>query len=326
VLAALGRRRTLPARSRRSLLTVLVLVAAGAAAWPAMSTLEIRGAGFEIRDAPFSPQPSALSMPKPISATDATPGASAADAPGARSTIRQEQGQVSVAPVSRSDPGTAAPKASPDPQAPVSRPGPRAPVSRPGPGAAPDPFQRALYHQRAGDFEQALVHYREVLRRDEMHVEAHNNLGSLYLGRNMFDEAAREFQRVIAIEPRYARAHVNLSATFYKLGRFDAAAARAREALQIDPRDPDAYVNLAVAQKASGQSSDAQGSLRRALELNPRHAIAHYNLARQYDDSSEMARAFEHYTQFLQYAGPEQESYAIDVRARLQSLQARTPR
>jgi tetratricopeptide (TPR) repeat protein len=116
---------------------------------------------------------------------------------------------------------------------------------------------------------------------------------------------------------------VNLSATLYKLNRFDAAAAHAREALALDPRNGDALVNLALAQKALGQQGEAQGSLRRALELNPRSAAAHYNLARQYEDAGEAARALEHYRQFLQYAGPEQSDYALDVRQRMQGLQAR---
>jgi tetratricopeptide (TPR) repeat protein len=194
------------------------------------------------------------------------------------------------------------------------------------PSAEPDNFRLALYHQRAGDFEQALIHYKAALQRDEMNVEAHNNLGGLYLSRNLVDEAVREFQRVVAIEPAYAPAHINLSAAFYKLGRFDAAAAQAREALRIDPRSGDGFVNLALAQKAAGQPSDAQASLRRALELDPRHSTAHYNLARQFEEAEETVRALEHYRLFLQYAGPEQEPYAADVRARMQALQARGAR
>jgi tetratricopeptide (TPR) repeat protein len=159
-----------------------------------------------------------------------------------------------------------------------------------------------------------------------MNVEAHNNLGGLYLGRNLLEEAAREFQRVLAIDPAYTPAYINLSATLYKLGRFDAAAAQAREAVRLDPRNGDGYVNLALAQKASAQHSESQGSLRRALEINPRHPLAHYNLARQYEDAGDFLRAVEHYKQFLQYAGPEQETHAVDVRARMVTLQARATR
>lgn len=186
-----------------------------------------------------------------------------------------------------------------------------------------DDFHRALYYHRSGDFEQALVHYKAALQRDELNLQAHNNLGYLYLGKGLLDEAAREFQRVIAIEPGYATAHVNLAATLIRLGRFEAAAAEARQALAIDPRSGDAFVNLALAQNASGQGGDAQGNLRRALELDARNPAAHYNLARQYEAAGEAGRALDHYRQFLQYAGPDQEAYAQDVRARVQALQTR---
>jgi len=189
-----------------------------------------------------------------------------------------------------------------------------------------DPFQLALYHQRAGDFEQALLNYKLALQRNELNVEAHNNLGGLYLGRNLLAEAVREFERALAIDPAYVPARVNLSATFYKQGRFDAAAAQSREVLRVDPRNVDGFVNLALAQKGVGQVADSQISLRRALELDPHHPLAHYNLARQYEDGGETVRALEHYRQFLQYAGPEQEPYAADVRARLQSAQPRAPK
>ncbi len=201
---------------------------------------------------------------------------------------------------------------------------PRPAISEPRAAApAPDEFQLGLYYHRSGDFEQALMHYRAALQRDEMNVEAHNNLGHLYLGKGLFDEAAREFQRVIAIDPKYITAHVNLSAAYLSLGQFDAAAAEARAALRIDGRNPDAMVNLSLAQNAAGQAGDAQGSLRRALEIDPHNAAAHYNLARQFEAAGEVSGAIDHYRQFIQYAGTEQTAFAADVRTRLAALAAR---
>jgi len=189
--------------------------------------------------------------------------------------------------------------------------------------AAPDQFQLALYYQRSGDFEQALMHYRAALQRDEMNVEARNNLGNLYLGKGLFEEAAREFQRVIAIDPKYLNAHVNLSAAYTRLGRPDAAAAEARAALQIDGRSSDAMVNLSLAQHDAGLIGDAQRSLRRALEIDPRNAAAHYNMARQFEAAGELPSAIAHYNQFIQYATAEQAGFAADVRARVAALTAR---
>lgn len=334
VLAALGYAAAKRRRGRSLVVTGAALVIAGAtgwALWGLPSRIEARvakgderAARDEERRTP-SEEPRARSVPqvavtagnvttrmpaamRPVPAPDAAisstrsaplPGQPPVPAPS------EPEDMSSAAPVARRN-APLAPRASPL-------------VSRPG----RDDFQLALYYQRAGDFEQALLHYRAALRADEMNVEAHNNLGSLYLGRNLLDEAAREFQRVLAIDPTYVPAHVNLSAIHYTQGRFDAAAAQARGALRIDPRSVDGLVNLALAQKAGGQPGDARASLQRALELNPRHPAAHYNLARHYEETGEAVRAVEHFRLFLQYAGPEHEAHATDVRARLLTGQGR---
>jgi Tfp pilus assembly protein PilF len=82
-------------------------------------------------------------------------------------------------------------------------------------------------------------------------------------------------------------------------------------------------VNLSLAQHAAGQAGDAQGSLRRALEIDPRNAAAHYNMALQFEAAGEASAAIDHYNKFIQYASPEQITYAADVRARLAVLAAR---
>jgi len=318
VLTALGYRHAKPGAGRRLLVAGALLGIAGAAGWAlwkAEPKTQVRPAA-ENR-VPIVGGLAGGMVPSRLPARPALPAAS----------IPAPKPQLATAPVltqaapQAQPPAVPRPAPKPLPSRPARRPSTVDP--RPSSALVRDEFQLALYYQRAGDFEQALLHYKAAIQRDEMNVEAHNNLGSLYLGRNLLDESAREFQRVLAIDPRYLPAHVNLSATLYKLGRFDAAAAQAREALRIDPRNVDGFVNLALAQKSSGQHAESQDSLRRALELDPRHPGAHYNLARQYEDGGETVRAVEHYRQFLQYSGPEQEAYAVDVRARLRTLQGR---
>jgi Tfp pilus assembly protein PilF len=186
-----------------------------------------------------------------------------------------------------------------------------------------DDFRLALYYQRAGNFELALVHYTAVLQRDELNVDAHNNLGNLYLSKGLFDDAAREFRRVIAVEPVHVTAHVNLSAVLYQLKRYDEAAAEARTAIRLDARNGDAFVNLALSQTASGQPGEARASLTHALEIDRHNAAAHYNLALQYEKAGEVALALDHYRAFLQYAAPEQAGYAADVRSRVRALESK---
>jgi Tfp pilus assembly protein PilF len=210
----------------------------------------------------------------------------------------------------------------PAPASPLPRPPSRERTS----GAAvsgPDDFQLALYYQRSGDFEQSLVHYKAVIGRDELNVEAHNNLGRLYLDKGLTDDAVREFQRVAAIDPRYVQARVNLAAAYFKQGHYDLSSAEARAALALEPRNVDALVNLALAEKAAGQVADARESLLAALRIDQHNAAAHYNLARQYEEVGESALALSHYEAFLKYAGPEQAAFAPDVRGRIAALSAK---
>ena len=200
-------------------------------------------------------------------------------------------------------------------------------VHRPAPPSAPaaarDDFQRALYYQRAGDFERSLTLYRAVLQGDELNVEAHNNLGMLYIDKGLSEDAVAEFHRALSIAPRYLRAHNNLGVTLLELGRSDAARAEFRAVLMIDPRNIDALVNLALAQRAAGEPGGARATLTRALALDPHNAAAHYNLGLQFEDSGDALPAVEHYEAFLQYAGPEYAGRAPDVRARIAALDAR---
>src|SRR4029079_10477816 len=96
-------------------------------------------------------------------------------------------------------------------------------------------LELALYYHRAGDFANALEHYRALLARNELNAQAHNNLGLLYQERNLLQESARELQRAVLIEPRNAAAHNNLGVTLLMEGRGDEAMAEFRSALAVDP-------------------------------------------------------------------------------------------
>ena len=209
---------------------------------------------------------------------------------------------------------------------PVTRTDPVPVVSAPAPqrfrGA--DDFDLALYFHRAGDFENALQHYRALLQRNEMNAQAHNNLGLLYQERGLLPESARELQRAVVIEPRSASAHNNYGVTLLLQGKADEAAAQFGSVLAVDPRNVDAMVNLALAERSQNQLDLAMEMLLEALSVSPRNAPAHYNLAQLYDQTHEAARAIEHYRRFLETAGAEHAGRAAAVRARITEL-SRTP-
>jgi len=312
VLAALGYKSERPRRFNSAVVLVLLfLTAIGIGIWYMLPAKPIAPAALKGQShAEVQPAPD-------ISRRAVTHTAAAAPRTEPRGTPDAHK------PPEPNPPST--PAAAAKPVRALPRPMP-APPSTPGnapPAPVPDEFKLALYYQRTGDFEQALLHYKRVLQRDEMNVNAHNNIGNLYMSKTLYEKAAREFRRVVAIEPRYVTAHVNLAAALYQLKRYDESAAEARAAIRLDGRNADAYVNLALEQAAAAQTADARSSLMRALEIDKQHAAAHYNLALQSEKAGEIALALDHYRAFLQYAGPEQAGYAPDVRSRVQALERR---
>jgi Tfp pilus assembly protein PilF len=206
------------------------------------------------------------------------------------------------------------------PDVPVALPAPPAgSASSRSPAPDADHFHLALYYQRSGDFENALLQYRAVLQRDELNAEAHNNLGLLYRGKGLYDEAAKEFVRAIAINQRYVKAHNNLGVTYLSQRKADAAAAEFQAALSVDPRNVESLVNLSIAQKDAATGDLGRGSLARALEIDPHSAEAHYNLALMADDTGDRALALTHYRAFLQY-GNDHPDLVPQVRARIDIL------
>ena len=207
-----------------------------------------------------------------------------------------------------------------EPRPAVLNPDPTAPsVAAPAPPREND-LELALYYHRAGDFANAMQHYRALIQQNEMNAQAHNNLGLLYQERNLLQESARELQRAVVLEPRNPGTRNNFGVTLLMLGQVDHAAAEFQTALWLEPRNVDALINLSLVQRRTGQLDTAKETLLRVLNVAPRNAAAHYNLAQLYDDSNERARAVEHYRLFLDYAGAEYADRAAAVRARIAAL------
>lgn len=224
--------------------------------------------------------------------------------------------------VGRRPPGDSGPRhpRPPDLEATIAQPDTTATIAKASAPAREDDLELALYYHRAGDFANALQHYRAVLERNELNAQAHNNLGLLYQQRSLLQESARELQRAVVIEPRNPSTRNNYGVTLLMLGQIDHAAAEFQTALWLEPRNVDALVNLSLVQRKSEQLDTAKETLLRVLNVAPRNAAAHYNLGQLYDDTNERARAVEHYRLFLENAGAEHADRAAAVRARIAAL------
>jgi tetratricopeptide (TPR) repeat protein len=198
-----------------------------------------------------------------------------------------------------------------------------APPPHPPETRTDDHFGRAVMYQRLGDFENALVSYRHVLQRDDLNVEAHNNLGVLYRDKGLFDDAVRHFQRAIAINPGYANARNNLGVLYLAQRELDIAAAQFHAALAIDAKNVESMVNLSKVEKESGRHSEARNWLARAMQVDSHHAGAHYTRALLEDEAGNREEALAHYRAFLEYGAASHPELVADVRSRSDALAAR---
>jgi Flp pilus assembly protein TadD len=215
------------------------------------------------------------------------------------------------------------PNKAPD-QTPKPQSSPPTVVLRSAPGAekrAPEPeanqFDLAVRYYNLGDYDAALKQYRAVLAADRFNVEAHNNLGLLYHRRGSPKEAIEQFRQAIAINAEYVKARNNLAVVLMEAGRLAEARAELRAAMTVEPRNPDVIVNLALVENADRHREEAIELLVRAIGYQPTHAMAHYNVAVLYDEKSALALAYDHYTQFLKNASPEQGELLSSVQQRL---------
>ncbi|HJN15183.1 MAG TPA: tetratricopeptide repeat protein, partial [Armatimonadota bacterium] len=100
----------------------------------------------------------------------------------------------------------------------------------------------ALY--RKGEVNQALPEYLQCLQYDTNNVEAHNNVGLIYMERDQLDEALAHFRQGLAQDANYVPALNNLGVLYEKQGKIEEAKAQYKKAIEVDPNYEKAKENL----------------------------------------------------------------------------------
>jgi protein O-mannosyl-transferase len=129
-----------------------------------------------------------------------------------------------------------------------------------------------------GNLEQAIDHYQQALQIMPDAAEAHNNLGAALMTRGELDQAATHLAEALRIKPGYAEAWLNLGKVLARQGRLDEAVADYLEALRLRSDYSEAYANLGAALVSQGKFEEAKRRFSLALQLNPADAFALYQL------------------------------------------------
>jgi tetratricopeptide (TPR) repeat protein len=147
-------------------------------------------------------------------------------------------------------------------------------------------FDRAMYFEKKGDFEQSAAKWKQVLEIRPDDVLANKNLGMTLLLTGHRDAGITHFQKATEIqlrkaletEPRSAPPYNNLGKFLLAAGRVDEAITNFRKAAQLKPGFAAAHSNLGSALAVKGRVDEALAELRKALECDSGYAPAYYNL------------------------------------------------
>lgn len=120
---------------------------------------------------------------------------------------------------------------------------------------------------------------------------AHNNLGTLRLRQQRWDEAEEYFEAALRVNPGTPEANNNLGTALYAQGKISEATAQYRTAVTVDPKNAGAWNNLGIALAAAGAHTDAVQAFRSSLALAPNDAATHYNLGKALHRMQMLARA-----------------------------------
>lgn len=130
-------------------------------------------------------------------------------------------------------------------------------------------FARALALEDAGRAEEALEHYRRLLRLSPGHADAWHNHGLLLVRLGRLTEAEKSHRGYIASVPDSSRAHSNLADVLLALGKYADAVASLDHVLRRSPEDAPALVRRGVALSCLRRFSEARESFEFARSRHP---------------------------------------------------------
>jgi tetratricopeptide (TPR) repeat protein len=113
-------------------------------------------------------------------------------------------------------------------------------------------------------------------------------------------EARDAYRQAVRLDPSHADAHVNLGRLLHESGRPEEAAQHYRQALAARPDDCTAAFNLGTALEDLQRDAEAIETYERAIAVDPGCADAHFNLSRLYERLGRRTDALGHLKSYKQ--------------------------
>jgi tetratricopeptide (TPR) repeat protein len=160
-------------------------------------------------------------------------------------------------------------------------------------------YETGLRYLWVEDYEKALPHFMEVIKRNSTHAEAYFQIGYCLGKLGKYPQAIESYQLALRIKPDDADTRNNLCVAYGMIGSYEEAISACRKILQVRSDFAEPYNNIGWALQRLGRYQEAIESLLQAIRLKPDFALAHYNLGNSYSALGQYQEATESYKQAL---------------------------
>jgi len=106
-------------------------------------------------------------------------------------------------------------------------------------------YNQAVTAATEGRFTEAETQYQQIIETNPDFLQAHNNLGVLFLRQDRLNEAVSAFQKALSIKPTYLAALLNLALAYEAMGKTEIAQATWEKAQLLEKR-PELHGRIAM--------------------------------------------------------------------------------
>ena len=144
---------------------------------------------------------------------------------------------------------------------------------------------RGLIFLQAGQINFARwIFEQKVLTLDANSIEAHTNLGRVFVIEKNLPRAVKHFTRSVGLDKSNVEARMNLGAIYIDFLNYAHAKEQFATVLDIQPDNVDAVIGLASATLGEGKFKDAVEGYEKALKMDSRRAILLFRIGKLYED------------------------------------------
>ena len=136
----------------------------------------------------------------------------------------------------------------------------------------------AINYHSMKQFDLAINEFKKAISLNDKSAAIHNDLGNVYLEREMYKEASICYEKALNINPIMAEANLNLSICNYNNRQFALAEKFCKKAIVNSPQDSEAYYILGLIYYDQGKFADAENYLVKSLEAQKNKNLNNYNL------------------------------------------------